>query len=85
MTVIENQTFESETIVMDGKFFKNCTISGCTLFFCGGDFGWVDCRLGEPMPCILKFEGAASRTIAYLKAFGKLARDFGTEAGAKLS
>lgn len=83
MTVIENKTFESETVFMDDKFFTNCTFSGCTLVFCGGDFGWDDCRMGEPIPCILKFEGPASRTVAYLKAFGQLPMSFGNETGAK--
>jgi hypothetical protein len=79
MTVIEDQTFESETIIMDGKCFKNCTLSGCTLVFCGGDYYWIECRIGEPIPCILKFQGPAGRTITYLKSLGKLPPDFATE------
>ena len=80
MTHIEHKTFENETVLMDDKYFNGCAFIGCTLIFCGGDFGWIDTKIEV---CKLNFEGPALRTARYLFFFSKLKDECAAELGFK--
>jgi hypothetical protein len=57
--------FNHETVVVDGESFSDCEFRECRLVYSGGELPvFESCRFDEVE---WKFEGAASRTLAYLK------------------
>ena len=66
MAVIENQTFEKQTINLDDAIFKNCTFKGCTLIYSGGPLPRL--HMNTILDCIWQFAGAAERTMTFLAA-----------------
>ena len=77
MTVVEDRVFENEIVIMDDKHFHRCVFNACTLWYNGGDFGWTDSKFEGPQ--VIRFGGAALRTITYLKNWGKLHPDYSKE------
>jgi len=77
---IEGQSFENVTVVLDGKYFKECKFFGCTLIYSGGDYGWVDTTFHR---CNLRFQGVAQRTMQFLYDMGKLPADLAKDVGFK--
>lgn len=57
--------FNHETVVLDGESFSDCEFRECRLVYSGGELPVFEhCRFDEVE---WKFEGAAARTLAYLK------------------
>lgn len=60
MTPIEDQAFENQTLIMDGKLFLRCRFENCSLIYTGGEFGWTDCHFGVN---VFHLKGAAQKTV----------------------
>ena len=57
--------FNHETVALDGESFSDCEFRECRLVYSGGEPPVFErCRFDEVE---WKFEGAAARTLAYLK------------------
>lgn len=78
MTSIEHQTFENVTIFLDDKYFIDCSFEGCTLIYTGGDFSFLDCKMGLS---VLKFDGPAFRTAKFMFHFGKMTKECAMDLG----
>lgn len=66
MGTFENNTYREETIVLDGSVYRNCKFHNCQLIFRGGD---LPILIGDEFhQCNWTFDGAASRTIEFMKA-----------------
>jgi hypothetical protein len=65
--VFRNKTFTRETIDLDGNTYDNCTFDNCKLVYRGtGEVKFLnDCSITTP---VLTFDGAAGRTLGFLKA-----------------
>ena len=60
------EKFNHDTIALDGEAFTDCDFSACRLVYSGGEPPkFKDCRFTD---CEWKFEDAAARTLAHLKA-----------------
>lgn len=61
----EKQTFENETITLDGNEFSECTFVNCKFHYSGGDFNIDRIRFNS-----LEFtvEGPAARTVLLLRS-----------------
>ncbi len=60
-----NESFNHDTITLDGESFSDCEFSACRLIYSGGEVpAFRNCRFTD---CEWKFEGAAARTLAHLK------------------
>ncbi|MBA3584279.1 MAG: hypothetical protein H0W36_07090 [Gemmatimonadetes bacterium] len=58
--------FLNDAIDIDDNEFTSCTFDSCTLAYSGGEFGKItDCSFNA---CRWEFSGAASRTVAFMKA-----------------
>lgn len=58
--------FNHETVALDGEHFSDCEFRDCRLVYAGGEAPLFEsCRFHD---CDWKFEGAAARTLAHLKA-----------------
>lgn len=64
MTSVENKTFQSESVPVDGQEFKSCTFNDATLVYGGGALPtFVNCQFSGVS---LHFEGAAGKTLQFL-------------------
>lgn len=63
---VEDQTFEDDTIRIDGNTYVRCTFQGCTFLFSASEpFGFDDCRFDR---CACAFSGAAKLTVQFMDA-----------------
>jgi len=67
METIEGKTFRGDKFCVDNKFLIRCIFDRCEIIYTGGDFGWRDTQFTN---CRMVFEGAATRTVNFLKFFG---------------
>ena len=59
-------TFSHETVVLDGETFADCEFRDCRLVYAGGEApAFTGCKFVD---CDWKYEDAAARTLAHLKA-----------------
>jgi len=72
MKVVNDQTIQKETVIIDDTEFRSCTFVKCTLNYTGGKFGLINCAAED---CFCEFFGPAARTILFLQKFGLLAKD----------
>lgn len=57
--------YNHETVALDGERFSSCEFRDCRLVYAGGEPPVFDnCRIED---CDWRFEGAAERTLAFLK------------------
>jgi len=61
LAVVENQTFQQEKVVLDGRLFSKCMFRQCTLVYSGGDYKTHECIVSPG--CQWEFLGAANRTM----------------------
>lgn len=66
MQRVENVSLSGVLVAIDDKFFLNCRFEQCTLIYTGSDFGWANTQF---IGCTLQFDGAAKRTLEFLKYF----------------
>ncbi|MBI3861742.1 MAG: hypothetical protein HY290_07585 [Planctomycetia bacterium] len=60
------KTFKDESIHLDGQAYETCTFENCTLIFSGGEIPTVaGCEFRD---CQWRLEGAADRTVSFLKS-----------------
>lgn len=69
MTVIYDETFVDDTIVLDGKKFVNCTFIRCLLIFAGGHFEWTN---PKRVDCRWKMAGDALETTRFIEMIATL-------------
>lgn len=69
VNVTENQTFQDEAILVDGKQYKNCVFQDVTLIYEGGQLPtFVNCQFrGVDM----QFAQAAANTLKFLSGLNK--------------
>lgn len=72
MERIEGKKFVGETVIVDDKLFVGCLFENCKIIYYGGDEGWLNSTARN---CDFRFEGAALRTIKYLKRLGIIPPD----------
>lgn len=66
METVENQTFQNERVILDGRKFVHCTFTGCTLVYTGTDsLGLDGCTMNS---CRWSFEGPAGNTLEFMRA-----------------
>jgi hypothetical protein len=66
MPKFHGNTYQNETVNLDGNAYEECTFINCRLVFSGlGAVGLRGCRLEN---CSFNFEGAAANAIAFLNA-----------------
>ena len=59
------ESYNHQTVELDGETFSNCAFASCRLVYSGGDAPhFEDCRFDD---CEWKFEGGAAETLSYLK------------------
>lgn len=59
------ESYNHQTVVLDGETFSNCDFVACRLVYSGGKLPeFESCRFDN---CDWKFEEAASHTLSYLK------------------
>jgi len=64
MDEIIGKTFDKVSEKLDGKIYKQCTFTNCTLVYSGGDLPVMDaCRFDL---CQWEFSDAANRTLNFL-------------------
>lgn len=69
METVENETFDSTSVVVDGKQFTNCTFHDVSLVYSGGDVPrFVDCEFTRVS---LAFDDAAAQTMYFLRGMRK--------------
>ena len=59
MKIIENAKIENKIFNLEDVVFINCEVSGCDLFYSGGDFEWSNTVFHD---CRFHFRGAAANT-----------------------
>jgi len=69
MTKYEGKNLKNEVLVLEDCFFINCVLTGCDLFYSGGDLEWVNLRFEN---CRWHFRGAALKTVQTLHQIGML-------------
>ena len=75
--LVENKTFEDQTVEIDGKEFKGCVFKNCLIQFNGkAQMGLSNCQFHG---CSLGMSGAAGLTVGYLKAIYHGLGDWGSE------
>ena len=58
-------TFSARVVNLDGAIFEKCEFRNCTLIYSGGDLPQMsDCQIQD---CEWRFEGAAGKTINFMK------------------
>ena len=67
LQIVSGQTFEQETLVMDGKHFVACVISGCVLEYSGQALVMESTQFNG---CSFRFKGEAALTLNFLECFG---------------
>ena len=59
------ETFNHQTVALDGETFTDCAFAGCRLVYAGGEPPQLEgCRFDD---CDWRFEDAAANTLSYLK------------------
>ena len=59
------ESFNHQTVELDGETFENCSFAACRLVYAGGELPHFEgCRFDD---CDWRFEEGAGRTLAYLK------------------
>ncbi len=67
-TTVFGKSFESQSIILDGKTtYAECTFTKCHFYYGGGDFGFVNCQVAEPT---VTFTGDAQKTVAFMAMLG---------------
>ena len=62
-------SYHHETVALDGEAFSGCEFRACRLVYAGGEPPTFEgCKFHD---CDWKFEGAAARTLAHLRAVWK--------------
>jgi hypothetical protein len=69
MEMVQNETFNRKTIVMDDKHFISCTAVECKLIYSGGESEATDSKFER---CQVQLAGAAQRTAVLLTSIGVL-------------
>lgn len=73
MKEVKGLTFENQTLYLDDTYYLECKITQCSLIYTGGDFGWTDTTFDR---CLIKFEGAAHRSLLVINSFGGVVEEF---------
>ncbi len=64
MSEYQNQSFEAQTLTIDGHVYRNCTFNRCMLTYAGGELPvMVDNSINN---CQWNFDGHAARTIQFM-------------------
>lgn len=67
MDVISDIAFSDEMIELDGKHFKDCSLTNCWLTYSGGSVIFENTSI---ISCRHDFRGSARQTISYLQTVG---------------
>jgi hypothetical protein len=63
METYRDREFQGKSFHLDDVVFVNCKLTGCDLFYSGGDFEIVNCRVEA---CQFHWRGPAKNTLAML-------------------
>lgn len=68
MRVLENQTLENESVVMEDTILIKCVLKNCHIVYSGGDYEWKDVSLQGT--CQFHFRDAAGRAQNLFRMLG---------------
>lgn len=69
MHTVQDQVFESQTLIIDDTLYSNCVLINCTLEYSGGPVAFERTRMRG---CHYVFFGRARRTVHFLQGVGLL-------------